>query len=276
MFIQPIKKELQHRKSRRRLQVEGAIDETEMPRTAIVQHSQLRKQRGHIKGHRSLVERGETELAAKRAAARGFDIEKPIAQVLVGVERIRRRDLRQIGRAAVDDASSGPVARKHAPAQVREREVRLPCDDVIGQRADSLPVDLETHLRPADHDAHLGRYALQHRHRACGFLHVPDVHAEANDQGRVGKQRLDQIRSARAKHELANPRARRQLAEIGVQIAQPERGVHMACVERGEDDIRHTASVERPALAWLVRSMPKTYRTRPDRANPPNLVLREA
>jgi len=112
-------------------------------------------------------------------------------------------------------------------------------------RLHALFLDLVTYFRPADHDDHFRRNALQECHRFGCFLGVPNVDAEAHDARLACEQRLDDVRRPHAKHELDEIRITAQVSHVGGEVTQTQRRVGVARVDGGEHDGRHGRSLAR-------------------------------
>ena len=134
------------------VEIEGAVHKLELPHAAVEQALQVLEQRGQGSLPHRDVERREAELARERAAARGLDIDDAVRHVLVVVEIVGQRELRELGQLGGDDLAGGPFPREQLRADLGELQVRLAGDDVVGQLHDGLGLGFVADLRPAEDD----------------------------------------------------------------------------------------------------------------------------
>ena len=102
---------------------------------------------------RGLVQRRQAELALERAAARGFDVEGAVGDVVVGDTASRACLISAIGGctpAWTFISGFGPL--QDLAAQLGEGDVAPAGDQVVGQLHDLLFGGLVRHFRPAEHD----------------------------------------------------------------------------------------------------------------------------
>ena len=85
------------------VQVEGAVHKLELPHAAINQSLHLFEQDGQRNLAHGNVERRQAKLAGERTAARGFDVDDPMRNVVVGVEIVRQLDAGKVGQFGGND-----------------------------------------------------------------------------------------------------------------------------------------------------------------------------
>ena len=237
--LDPFQEKAQDRRAGVRLQVEGAVDESEVPGAPRVQGVERLQHPGQRERPGGLVERRQAELAFERTAARGFQVEMAFAQVAIAVLVIGQGDCVEVRAVAGDHLHQRSRSVEQLAGQSGESLLGCAGDDVIGQRADRLRPGLVAHLGPAQHDRHLGRDPAQHLDQPGGLLDVPDVDPEADHPRRLREQFLDHVLGPRADHEFHDRRAFAQPAQVRAQAAQPQRGMGMTGVEAAEDQFRH-------------------------------------
>src|SRR5258706_10265382 len=132
----PFQEKLQQRPARAQVQVEGAIDKFEMLHAAIEQPLQFRQQRRQGRLPHRNIERRKAEFAAKRTAARSFDVNHPMRYVAFVVELVRQHKLAELRQRRRNDLLSGLFSGQQLATKLGEFEVRFPGDDIIGQRHD--------------------------------------------------------------------------------------------------------------------------------------------
>ena len=84
-----IEEELEDRARRGEMEIERAIDKLELPSPAGEQTIQRREEWLQREGADGNIERGEAEFAGKRTAARGFDVENPVRDVVIAIAVLR-------------------------------------------------------------------------------------------------------------------------------------------------------------------------------------------
>ena len=76
------------------VEIESAIHELELPAIPVEEALHGGKETVARKVSDGCVERGETEVAAERATARGFDIDDPVGNIVVSVEIVGQGDVK--------------------------------------------------------------------------------------------------------------------------------------------------------------------------------------
>ncbi len=92
-----VEEEVQERLAGLEIEVEGAVDELEMPEALIEEVLELMKQGVEGEGADGGVEGGQAELAGIRAAAGSFDIDDAVLDVLGGVEVVGEGEVGRAG-----------------------------------------------------------------------------------------------------------------------------------------------------------------------------------
>jgi len=88
-----VEKKLQDARRGVGLQVEAAIDKLELARATLIERVQVPKKDVQIEGPGALVECAQAKFALERAAARGFDVQLAMRQIVVGILGVRQRNL---------------------------------------------------------------------------------------------------------------------------------------------------------------------------------------
>ena len=218
--------------------VEGAVHELEGARPALPERVQLGQEGLQGKGPDPVVDGTQAERAAERAAARGLDVDEPVGQVLVGVERVGCGERIDLGRCGRDDPLRRRPAREQSPAQLAEGGFALALDEVVGLVEGDAQGQV-TDLGATEDDTHRGRHPLEQTDQAAHLGRVPDVHADADDGRLVGEDALGHVGHPVGQAELLDPGLCAQLAQVGVQPAQAEARVDVAGVDGGEDNGGH-------------------------------------
>ena len=193
-----------------------------------------------------------------------------LADIFVGVFGVRRNDGRQRCLHAGDDFAGRSFASHQLPHQGGKTDVAPAGDDMIGQIADTLFVDLETDFGTTEHDDRLRRDRLELGHEPRGLLDVPDIHADADDARSFRQQFLDDILGLLADHELADRRGLPPLAKVRAQVAQAERGMRVTGVEGSQQDLGHAAIIAVNAASvgrWSIISPSGQFSRRQDLVN---------
>src|SRR5688572_18233563 len=86
-LVDPVEKEFQYARTHRTIEVERAIDESKMTCTARMQRLELAYERLDVERPCSTIERGQTELAFERTAARSFNVQKALRDIFIRVFR---------------------------------------------------------------------------------------------------------------------------------------------------------------------------------------------
>ena len=159
--------------------------------------------------------------------------------VLVVVEIVRQRELRELGSGGRDYFGRRPFACEQPTADLGEHQVRFAGDDVIGQLRDGLSFGLMADLRPAHDERDVRSHSFESRDDFGRRRYIPDVNSQADDFGISRQNGFGDIDRALVDIELDDGCAAAQRAKIGEQAAQAERGVDVFRVERGQDDIGH-------------------------------------
>ena len=72
--------------------------------------------------------------------------------------------------------------------QLRQGDFPPTCDHIISDLSDFLLLDFIRHLRATHHNDELWRGHFQCFDQSKGFIHIPNVHAKANDARRIAEQ----------------------------------------------------------------------------------------
>ena len=91
-FAIPVEEKLQDGRAELQVQVEGAVDKLELPATAVEQLLHFGEECFEWRVAHRRVERRETELTFKRTPARRLDIDDPMRDVFIGVQRVGQGD----------------------------------------------------------------------------------------------------------------------------------------------------------------------------------------
>ncbi len=239
IITQALKEKLEYRQAGGHLQVEGAVDKTEMPGAAVVQTLEFAEKTFHLEGPCGLVQRGQAEFAFERAAARSFDINETARDVFIRVFTVGQRDVGERRLLAGMDFLRRCLAGKNVGAKLRKSHVAPAGDNVIGQRADALLLRFVADLGAADDDDDVRGHTFEDRHHARGFLDIPDIDAETDQPRRIRQQAFGDVRRAVAEHEFADAGFLAQGAHVGAQTAQAQRRMYIPGVDGGESDAGH-------------------------------------
>ena len=117
-LVQSLQKEIENPRADFGVEIEGAIHEFEVAHAPLVEPLHLGQKRLQRKRPSGLVQRRQTEFALERAAARGFDVDQPVGDVLVGIKPIRQRELIQRGSRGGDDLFGRRVVGEQSPAEL--------------------------------------------------------------------------------------------------------------------------------------------------------------
>ena len=195
---QAVEEKLQDAQRAVDLQVEGAVDELEVAGATLEQIVQRRQEALFLESPGRLVEGAETELALERAAARGFDVEQAMRQIVGAVLGVGQLDLLKARLFTRDHLHQRRRPMAQGAAQLGETDVTPAGDQVIGQANDFLLFPLMADFRAAKHDLQRRAGRLQQADDFGGRRDIPDIDAEADDLrpaiGRLAqfaKQRLD-------------------------------------------------------------------------------------
>ena len=211
-FIQPLQEKIQNPRAGLDVQVESAIHEFEMAHAALMQHLQFGQERLQRKGPSGLIQRRQAELAFERTAARSFDVNQTVGDVLVGIEPIRREQAIQWWMIGDNDLFVRRVPLVDSLAQLRERQVAWAGDQIVGQLDDCLPVPFMTHLGTAEYHDQIRPYLLEQGDDLSGFHHVPDIDAKTDDARLFGQQCLGDVQRSLGDDEFADGGVSLQLA----------------------------------------------------------------
>ena len=228
----------------RNLEIERAIDKPKVARAPHIKFFDFTHERIQLKRPRRFVQCRQAKLAFERAAARRFNINKALGDVLIRVLRIRQSELRQWRLLTRDNLALRYVSRHDFKRKLGKRYVAPAGNHIIGQRTNALIARLVADLRATQHHSHVGRDFFEQRHHARTFIHVPDIHADTNDARIQRQQILNDLERTLPQHKLDNACARLQFAHVCRKITQAQRGVHIAGVDGGEYNVCH-----RPSLA---------------------------
>jgi hypothetical protein len=232
------------------VEVEGAIDELEMPGAALEESVHGGEERFQGKGTDGEVEGGQAELAGEGATTGGFHVEDAMGEVVIGIELVGEGELGEVGEGGGDDAGKGGgkgriggrgVGRrgKQGSAQMGEGQVSFAGEGMIGEGDDLLLIGFVADLGAAEDDDEVGLEAFEEGHDLLGLADVPDIDAEADDAGLLGEDGFDDVGGVLLEIELEEGGARLKIGEIGVEVAQAEGGMNIAGIEGGEDDLGH-------------------------------------
>jgi hypothetical protein len=245
---QAVEEELQDGQRAVDLQVEGAVDELEVARPAPVEPVQRGEEAGLLEGPGGLIQRTEAELALERAAARGFDVEQAVRQIVVGEFGVGQLDFFQRGLLAGDHFHQRLRAVQQGAAQFGEADVAPAGDQVVGEADDFLIFPFVADFRPAENDVQRRPGGFELANQFGGRRDVPDIDAEADDLrlaverfAEFGQDCRDDFRHRPGNGEFAQDGALTQAVpavpvEVGQQVAQAERGVDVTGVEGAEDN----------------------------------------
>ena len=219
------------------LQVERAIHKFKVACAALVQRFHLGHEAVQLKRPGGFVQRTEAKLAFERAAARGFDVEQALGQILRRVFAIRQRQFGQRRLLAGDDFHQRRRAVEQGAAQFGKAHIAPAGDDVVGQAADFLLAGFKANFRPAEHDFDVRAQGFQQTHQLRRFDHIPDIHAQADHAGIQRQQLFGNLNRALADGEFAQLRQGAQAGaavqiHVRQQAAQAERGVNKFGVQR--------------------------------------------
>lgn len=215
-------------------QVERAVYEFEIARAALVQIIHGSQESFQFERRGSLVQRRQTEFAFERTAARGFDIDHAVLDVLVAVTGVRQLQLIERDDLALDDLCSGDAPCQQLRAELPETDLARPLDHIIGKPGHVGMIGKVTDFRPAQHDDRLRSDLFYQGDDLADLFHVPDVNAKTDDGRLMPQDLLDDIERALVDGEFFDAGARLQIAQIGVQITQSKRSMDVTGVERGE------------------------------------------
>ena len=102
-FIQPLQEKIQNPRAGLDVQIESAVHKFEMAHAALMKSLEFGQERLQRKWPGGLIQRRQTELAFERTAARSFDVNQAVGDVLVGIEPIWREQAIQRWRIGDDD-----------------------------------------------------------------------------------------------------------------------------------------------------------------------------
>src|ERR1035441_5837816 len=129
----PFEQELQYRLAGVDIEVEGPIHKLELLHAAVQQPLQVLQQHGQRCLPHGNVERREAELAGEGAAARGFDVDNAVRDVLVVIEVIGQHQFRELGQRSGDDLRGWALTGAQLPANFGECQIRLARDNIVHQ-----------------------------------------------------------------------------------------------------------------------------------------------
>ena len=98
-----IQEELQDGGARRQMQIEGPVHELELRGSAVEQALHRRQKGIERKCAHGQVERRQTKLAGEGTAARGFDVNHALGEILIRVKLVGRGELRERRKLGGDD-----------------------------------------------------------------------------------------------------------------------------------------------------------------------------
>ena len=132
-------------------QVEGAVYKLEIAGAALVQRLHLGHEAVQLERPRGFVERAQAKLAFERATPRRLNVQQAFGQVFGRVFGVRQGQLGQRRLLTGNHFHQGPGAIEQRAAQLGKAHIAPAGHDVIGQRANLLPVGFKTDLWPAQH-----------------------------------------------------------------------------------------------------------------------------
>jgi len=189
------------------------------------------------------VERGEAEFAGERAAARGFEVDDAMGEVVVVVKIVRELELGEVGDLGGDNFGGRFLTTEEGAAEIGEFEIGFARNDVIGQADDFLCFGFVTNFGSAEDDGETGADAFEGGDDFGSGCDVPNVDADADDLRVLGEDGFDDFEWALLEIEFEDGGQGAEWTEVGEQIAQAKGGVDVARVESGQDDLRHGGNI---------------------------------
>jgi hypothetical protein len=221
------------------VEVEGAVHKFELFRAPVQQLLQMLEKIGQGNLANGNVERGKAEFARERTAAGGLDIKNAVGNVVVRVERVGERDLREVWQLCRDNFRHVFPAQKLL-ANFRELQVGLAGDDMVGLLHDGLSFNLVADFRTTQDDFDLRADAFESSNEFGGRCDVPDVNAEAYYFWVLGKKDFGDVDGALVDVEFEQAGAGSQRPKIGQQIAKAEGGMNVFGIQCSEENVRHS------------------------------------
>jgi len=116
----------------------------------------------------------------ERAAARGFDVDAAVGDVIIGVFIVGQGDRFEINRCGFDDFRTGfPV--EQVAAEFCNDLFAFATNQMVGQLNDKRIVVFIADFRPADDNFNFRANLLKNKSGFVGDGQVPDVDAEQDD-----------------------------------------------------------------------------------------------
>src|SRR5438445_12550648 len=128
-----IQEKLQQSSAGIEIQIEGAIDELELPYPSFQKPFQLCEKRFQRDLPHRNIQRGQAKLATEWTAARGLNVNNAVRDVFVIVNIVGQDELVELRQLGWNDFCARRIAREQLTENLRELQIRFAGDDIISK-----------------------------------------------------------------------------------------------------------------------------------------------